>query len=94
MLGGLRRHLGASSLRVEASTVREALAATAARGGEPVAALLFGAEVGPEGRGMQEDLRVLVNGRSILFLDGLDTELAEDDTVTIHFAGARGYPGG
>ena len=40
------------------------------------------------------DLRFLVNGRSIQFLDGFDTELAQDDTVTLHLAGARGYPGG
>ena len=68
--------------------LQAALDAAAARGGEPMSALLF------EGDEMHEDLRVLVNGRSILFLQGLDTALTEHDTVTVHFAGARGYPGG
>lgn len=88
VLGGLRRHTGAASFRVEAATVREALDATAARAGEPMSTMLF------EGDEIHEDLRVLVNGRSVVFLEGLDTPLAEDDTVTVHLAGARGAPGG
>ena len=35
-----------------------------------------------------------LTGRSMAFLDGLETRLQADDTVTIHLAGARGYPGG
>lgn len=90
VLGGLRRHTGGPSFHVEAVTVRDALDATAARGGEALSALLFG----QPGEDMHPDLRVLVNGRSIVFLEGVDTPLAESDTVTVHFAGARGYPGG
>lgn len=37
---------------------------------------------------------VLVNGRNISFLVGLDTPLRSDDRVTLFFHGARGFPGG
>lgn len=83
LLAGLRRQLGAKRLESSAPCVRALLEELAARGGEDVRELLFG-----------EDLRVLVNGRSVRFLDGLETELREDDDVTLHLAGARGYPGG
>ena len=40
------------------------------------------------------DLRILVNGRSMAFLQGLDTPLEKRDKVTVHLTGARGFPGG
>jgi molybdopterin converting factor small subunit len=56
-----------------------------------VSALLYeGGGSGAPGR----DLRVLVNGRSILFLDGLATQLRDGDAVTVYLSGARGWPGG
>jgi len=41
-----------------------------------------------------EDLRVLVNGRAIEFLDGRATALDPEDAVTIFYVGIRGWPGG
>ncbi len=41
-----------------------------------------------------EDLRVLVNGRAIQFLDGRATALDSEDAVTIYYVGIRGWPGG
>lgn len=38
------------------------------------------------------DLRVLVNGRSIAFLRGLDTPLRDSDAVTVGLGGGRGAP--
>ena len=51
-------------------------------------ALLF-----PDGQ-LNRDVEVLVNGRNIHFLGGLDTTLSADDRVTVFLHGARGYPGG
>jgi molybdopterin converting factor small subunit len=47
----------------------------------------------PDGR-LNRDIEVLVNGRNIAFLAGLETPLAADDRVTIFRHGARGFPGG
>ena len=55
-----------------------------------VAELLDALEVDRE----DEDLRVLVNGRSIQWLDGMDTRADEGDVVTLHYSGVRGFPGG
>ena len=41
-----------------------------------------------------QDLRVLVNGRSIQFLDGRETKLDASDTVSVYYIGIRGWPGG
>jgi molybdopterin converting factor small subunit len=93
LLGGLRRRLGARSLRIPAQRVRELLEALVEHGGSAVANCLY---ADPRARPLapHRDLRVLVNGRSIAFLEGLDTLLHEEDEVTIHLTGARGYPGG
>ena len=77
----------------EACHVRELLDEIAERGGEAMAHVLF-ADPSAAPRETHIDLRVLVNGRNIVFLDGLDTRLGADDTVTLHLSGARGYPGG
>lgn len=44
--------------------------------------------------GANEDLRVLVNGRSIAFLEGIATALEADDVMSVYFTGIRGFPGG
>ncbi len=90
LLGGLRDHMGGSSVDSDASVVRALLEEISQRGGETVAALLYG----EDGIAPNQDLRILVNGRSVAFLAGLDTKLQKGDTVTLHLAGARGYPGG
>ena len=41
-----------------------------------------------------EDLRVLVNGRAIAFLDGVETALAAEDVMSVFYTGIRGFPGG
>jgi molybdopterin converting factor small subunit len=82
LLGGLRR-FGAPERRVRGTTVRTVLHESAL---PPT--LLF-----PDGH-LHHDVEVLVNGRNIAFLAGLDTRLAPDDRVTVFVHGARGYPGG
>jgi molybdopterin converting factor small subunit len=93
-LGGrLRGAFGGRSVSVPEGSVRALLEALVARGGDAVAGLLYqdpGAGTGAPHR----DLRVLVNGRNVEFLEGLDTAVAARDAVTIFFSGARGYPGG
>ena len=82
VLGGLRK-LVPSDQRIDATTVAEILRRI------PLPPdLLF-----PAGR-LNPDVEVLVNGRNIAFLDGLDTSLTETDRVTVFLHGARGYPGG
>ena len=82
LLGGLRRY-GVAESRVGATTVRAVLSA-----GPVPQQLLF-----PGGR-LNRDVEVLVNGRNVAFLSGLDTPLTADDRVTVFLHGARGYPGG
>ena len=43
--------------------------------------------------GLQPDVEVLVNGRNVEFLAGLDTPLTPTDGVTIFYSGVRGPPG-
>jgi len=43
---------------------------------------------------LNRDIEVLVNGRNIAFLDGLETPLNDNDRITVFLHGARGYPGG
>jgi molybdopterin converting factor small subunit len=74
----LRRAIGTRSLALHERTLRELLLALSQRGGPELAGRLY----------------ALVNGRNALFLDGLDTQLCESDVVTVHFAGARAFPGG
>lgn len=93
LLGGLRRRLGTAQLSLAAGAVRELLWALVERGGSDLAASLFGDPEAPRPEA-HRDLRVLVNGRSVQFLDGLDTALRDGDAVTVHMSGARGYPGG
>lgn len=85
--------LGAKQVSAKARGVRALLDEIALRGGEVMARMLF-ANPADFPRETHVDLRVLVNGRSIAFLDGLDTQLRCDDTVTLHLSGARGFPGG
>ena len=44
--------------------------------------------------GLRPDVEVLVNGRNVEFLAGLDTPLTPTDCVTIFYSGVRGFPGG
>lgn len=82
LLGGLRR-FGKAMAPTSASSVRAALDDSPLPQG-----LLF-----PDGD-LNRDIEVLVNGRNIAFLDGLETALDDSDRVTVFLHGARGYPGG
>jgi len=92
----MRNALGAKKLELVGEDVAQILDEAARRGGDRMASALFADPDQQEGaRGeLNCDLRVLVNGRSIVWLDGVDTKLQEDDTVTLHHSGARGWPGG
>ena len=95
LLAGLRERLagGADRLRISAQDVGELLENLIARSGEPDSTRrLFFADRSKAATA--RDLRVLVNGRSVQFLGGLDTPLSEEDTVTLHMTGARGHRGG
>jgi len=87
-LGDVRKAAGRSAVELEAETVAELLAA-------------LGGAVGPSFAGqlvrdgaLLPDVEVLVNGRNIQFLRGVETELAPTDQVTIFYSGVRGFPGG
>lgn len=82
--------MGESSVNCDARIVRTLLEEVSERGGEALATLLYD----DGGIAPSQDLRILVNGRSVAFLAGLDTTLQAGDKVTLHLAGARGYPGG
>ncbi len=82
LLGGLRR-FGRSQRRIAAATVAEAL-----REARIPPGLLY------RDGALNDDIEVLVNGRNIAFLAGLDTPLATDDRLAVFLHGARGFPGG
>jgi molybdopterin converting factor small subunit len=82
LLGGLRR-FGGGAQRVDGTSVAAVLANSLLP-----RALLF-----RDGQ-LDRDIEVLVNGRNIAFLAGLETPLAAEDRVTVFLHGARGYPGG
>ena len=46
-----------------------------------------------EGGKLQQEVNVLVNGRSISLFDGLKPPLAPFDQATLFINGARGFPG-
>lgn len=74
----LRRVTGTPVAEVEAETVREALAALVERFGPAFAEELYA----PSGK-VKSLYNLLVNGRNIAFLAGLDTRLTAGDTLTI-----------
>ena len=92
----MRSALRAKKLELPGANVAEVLDEAARRGGNAMRRSLFAVPEQPDGaRGeLNQDLRVLVNGRSILWLDGVDTKLQASDSVTLHHSGARGWPGG
>jgi len=89
----LRQAIGARAVTLPARTLRELLSALCARGGPSLRQRVYADPEAPDPT-PDADLRLLVNGRNALFLDGLDTQLADADVVTVHFAGARSFPGG
>ena len=93
LLGGLRSKVGAETLKLDVATVGELLDELVERGGRALT-VLFYQDPQADPPEPHRDLRVLVNGRSIAFLQGLETPLEKRDKVTVHLTGARGFPGG
>jgi len=93
LLGGLRSKVGADTLKLDAETIRALLDELVARGGQALTVLFY---EDPMAKPLMphRDLRILVNGRSMAFLEGLDTPLEKRDKVTVHLTGTRGFPGG
>ncbi len=93
LLGGLRSKVGSESVKADAADVRAMLDVLIEKGGQALTVLFF---EDPQAKPPQphRDLRILVNGRSIAFLQGLETPLEKRDKVTVHLSGARGFPGG
>ena len=87
-LGDLRKAAGRSTLDLEAGSVSGLLAALGNAISVQFASLLF------NDGALQPDVEVLVNGRNIEFLQGLETDLGPTDQVTIFYSGVRGFPGG
>ena len=90
-LGKLREITGVPKQQVPLPSVVQILARLAEEHGPTLGEILF-----PDGNRseLSGDVDILVNGRSIGFLNGLDTNLEEEDTVTILYHGIRGFPGG
>jgi len=87
-LGDIRRAAGCATVAVEADTVASALAVLGASVGSGFAGLLV------RDRALPPDVEVLLNGRNIAFLDGLDTPVRPADRLTVFYSGLRGFPGG
>lgn len=87
-LGEVRKAAGRTTVAIEADTVATLLAGLERAVGPALASLLSG-----EGD-LWPDVEVLVNGRNIEFLAGLDTRLGPTDHVTVFYSGVRGFPGG
>lgn len=83
----LRDVTGTSRVTVEASTVREVLSLLLGTYGEELRRRLL------TGEGeLQDMVAVLVNGRNVRFLQGLDTPLRAGDTVALIPPVAGGAP--
>ena len=87
-LGDVRKAAGRSTVEIEAETVARLLAAMGPVIGPGFAGLLY------RDGALQPDVEVLVNGRNIEFMQGLDTALRPADQITIFYSGVRGFPGG
>lgn len=87
-LGAIRQMTGLVSFGIDAGTVGQLLEAL-----RQVMSPAFQEFLFEEGR-LRQDVEVLVNGRNITFLDGLQTALVPFDQVTLFINGVRGFPGG
>lgn len=87
-LGELRRAAGRATVHLESASVVDLLIGLRGAVGPAFTGLLFRNGV------LQPDVEVLINGRNIEFLKGLETALGPTDQVTIFYSGVRGFPGG
>ena len=86
-LGAIRKAAGMATFGIDAATVEELLEKLRGLMGPAFQEFVF------EGEGLREDVEVLVNGRSISFLDGPKSALSPFDQVTLSINGLRGFPG-
>ncbi len=87
-LGAIRKAAGLASFGIDAGTVEDLLEALGQVMSPAFQEFVF------EGEKLQQDVEVLVNGRNISLLDGIETVLAPFDQVTLFINGVRGVPGG
>lgn len=87
-LGDMRKAAGRAAVEIDADTVAGLVSGIGRAVGSAFADLLMRAD------GLQPDVEVLVNGRNVEFLAGLDTSLRPTDRITIFYSGVRGFPGG
>lgn len=78
LLSFLQRAAGESRVDIEATTIEQLLAALISRYGETFRRELMT----PDGK-LKTGIAILVNGRNINFLQGLNTSLVPGDKVTI-----------
>jgi molybdopterin converting factor small subunit len=88
LLGEVRRATGRGAVEIDARTVGALFSGLGQALGPACAGALC------SGDGLQPDVEVLVNGRNVEFLAGLDTPLGPRDQVTVFCSGVRGFPGG
>lgn len=86
-LGAIRKVAGTATFGIDAGTVRELLEKLSRLMGPAFRELVFHAGE------LQQDVEVVVNGRNISRLDGLETALTPFDQVTLSINVARGSPG-
>ena len=75
-----RDRAGKASVEVEAGTAGELLDSLLESHGQLKGSLIKDTD---SGRKIKSGVTVMVNGRNVKFLDGLDTELEDGDTVAI-----------
>jgi len=76
--GALAKIAGEKTVDVEASTLKEAISALTARYGEQ-----FKNRIYDEKDKLRRFVNIYVNGKDIRFLDQLDTQLNDEDKVSI-----------
>ena len=87
-LGAIRKVAGVATFGIDAATVEEFLETLRGLMGPAFQEFVFQAGE------LQQDVEIVVNGRSISFLDRSKTTLTPFDQVTLSIKGLRGFPSG
>ena len=87
-LGAIRKVAGVATFGIDAATVEEFLEKLRGLMGPAFQEFVFQAGE------LQQDVEIVVNGRSISFLDRSKTTLTPFDQVTLSIKGLRGFPSG
>ena len=86
-LGPIRKAAGMATFGIDAGTVEELLEKLRRLMGPAFQEFVF------QGEEIRRDVEIVVNGRSISFLDGPKSALSPFDQVTLSIIGDRGSPG-